>query len=295
MDLDAVADELYGLRPDEFIAARAERAAAARTAGDRRLSEQIGRLRRPSMSAWASNLLVREQPDQVQSLTGLGEALRQAHQELDGEQLRDLAHQQRLLVGALSRQAAQLAARAGRPIGDEAQREIQETLQAVLGDPDAARQWAAGRLVKPLAPAAGFPAATAPPRRSSPPGRPVSPSPAQTSASPAVSERRRGQLDDARRAAEESDREARAREEEAGAAGHQARDARQRLDERQQRVTALTAELERAEEELRKARVDDRAARERAREADRQAREARRRATTAAARADRLAACDRSR
>ncbi len=44
------------------------------------------------LSAWASNLLVREQPDEVQRLVHLGEALRQAHQDLDGEQLRELQH-----------------------------------------------------------------------------------------------------------------------------------------------------------------------------------------------------------
>lgn len=91
MDLDAVADELYGLRPEDFTAARAARVAAARTAGDRALAERIGKLRRPSLSAWASNLLVREQPEQIEPLLKLGEALRQAHQDLDGAQLRALS------------------------------------------------------------------------------------------------------------------------------------------------------------------------------------------------------------
>ncbi|MFE2631832.1 hypothetical protein ACFXDP_28475, partial [Streptomyces sp. NPDC059374] len=59
VDLDAVADELYGLRPEQFTAARNERVAAARSAGNRKLADAIGRLRRPSLSAWASNTLVR--------------------------------------------------------------------------------------------------------------------------------------------------------------------------------------------------------------------------------------------
>ncbi|WP_432171865.1 hypothetical protein [Streptomyces sp. 1222.5] len=56
MDLDAVADELYALAPSVFTAARDESAQAARAAGDRKLAEEIRRLRRPTLSAWASNL-----------------------------------------------------------------------------------------------------------------------------------------------------------------------------------------------------------------------------------------------
>ncbi|WP_409474345.1 hypothetical protein [Streptomyces sp. HC307] len=109
MDLDAVADELYGLRPEDFVAARDARAAAVRKAGDRALAEKIAGLRRPSLSAWASNLLVREQPGEVEPLLRLGEGLRRAHQELDGAQLRELSRRQRFLISALSRQAGRRA------------------------------------------------------------------------------------------------------------------------------------------------------------------------------------------
>ncbi|WP_432021072.1 hypothetical protein [Streptomyces sp. 1222.5] len=157
MDLDAVADELYALAPGVFTAARDERAQAARAAGDRELAEQIRRLRRPTLSAWASNLLVRDQPDEAQRLVHLGEMLRRAHQDLDGEQLRELSAQQHQVTRALARQAGQLTARAGQPISDDTRQEVQDTLHAVLADPDAARQWAKGRLTKPLSAPAGFP------------------------------------------------------------------------------------------------------------------------------------------
>ncbi|MGW2561149.1 hypothetical protein ACWCXB_18245 [Streptomyces sp. NPDC001514] len=48
MDLESIAQELYGLPPEEFIDARARRAAAARRANDRSLTNQITALRRPS-------------------------------------------------------------------------------------------------------------------------------------------------------------------------------------------------------------------------------------------------------
>ncbi|MGR6975060.1 hypothetical protein ACU639_36705 [Streptomyces cynarae] len=138
MDLDAVADELYGLSPGEFTAARDERAKSARAAGDRTLADQIRRLRRPTQAAWASNLLVREQPEEVQRLLQLGEALRQAHKDLDGQQLRELSAQQHQLTFALARQAGELTAQAGQRISDATRQEVQDTLHAVLADPEAA-------------------------------------------------------------------------------------------------------------------------------------------------------------
>ncbi|MBX9396525.1 hypothetical protein K4749_23775 [Streptomyces sp. TRM72054] len=289
MDFDAVADELYGLRPEHFTAARDTHAAAARKAGDRALAEKIGKLRRPSLSAWASNLLVREQPDQVEPLLRLGEGLRQAHHDLDGAQLRELIRQQRVLISALSRQAGQLAAQAGRPITPDAQREVESTLQAVLADPDAARQWAAGRLVKPLDAAVGFPAIAQDAVRRAP-AVSAAPPPAarRESAADETDETRRERLGKAREEAESAERELRAAEEEATAAAHDAEDAKKRADQLRQRTSGLAEELARAEEEHRQAVTAERQARERARFVDRRVTEARRRAKAAAARVERL-------
>lgn len=149
-DLDAVADELYALAPEEFTAARDERVRNARRAGDRALAARVAALRRPSLAAWAGNLLVREHADDVAALLGLGESLRRAHRELDGGQLRALGRQQRALVDALGQQAARLAADAGRPLAEATLDEVRGTLHAALADPGAARAWATGRLVRPL-------------------------------------------------------------------------------------------------------------------------------------------------
>ncbi|MFD7438027.1 hypothetical protein [Streptomyces sp. NPDC059861] len=288
MDFDAVADELYGLRPEHFTTARDTHAAAARKAGDRALAERIGKLRRPSLSAWAGNLLVREQPDEVEPLLRLGEGLRQAHHDLDGAQLRELMRRQRVLVSTLSRQAAQLAAQAGRPITPDAQREVENTLQAVLADPDAARQWAAGRLVKPLDAAVGFPAVAQ---------DAVRPAPAVSEAPPptarrerAADETRRERLTKAREEAGTAENDLRAAEEEATVAAHDAQSAKNHTDQLRQRVSSLAEELERAEEEHRQAAAAERQARERTRFADRRVSEARRRARSAAARVERLTA-----
>ncbi|SDM01985.1 hypothetical protein [Streptomyces wuyuanensis] len=156
MDLDSVADELYRLPPERFVEARGRQAAAARKAGDRALAGRITALRRPTLSAWASNLLVRSEPDRAAELLRLGESLRQAVQELDRDRMRELGARRNRLVGALSRHVGELSGAAGRPLGETTLREIESTLQAVLADSDAAEQWAAGRLARPLTPPVGF-------------------------------------------------------------------------------------------------------------------------------------------
>ncbi|MYX98131.1 hypothetical protein GT045_25785 [Streptomyces sp. SID486] len=300
MNLDTVADELYGLRPEEFVAARDRHALAAREAGDRSLAEEIRALRRPSLAAWVSNLLVRRQPEEVEPLLGLGERLRRAHRELDGEQLRELARRQNEVIGALGRQARKLAGQAGHPVGEGVQREVEETLHAVLADPRAGREWAAGRLVKPLTSPAGFPVADEALLGDRPtPAAPGSGSPARGRKRGADNERRRphtgtrGKTREAeqerareaeRERAREARRELRAREEEADAAARAVDEAGARSAEADERVGELRERLRQAEEEQRRARAGVREARDRARQADRAAREARRRAGTAAAR-----------
>lgn len=322
MDLDAVTDELYGLRPEEFVAARDRRAQDARKAGDQALAKEIGALRRPSLAAWVSNLLVRRQPEEVQPLLGLGEELRRAHRELDGTQLRRLARRQNEVIGALGRQARRLAAQAGHPVGEGVQREVEETLHATLADPQAAREWAAGRLVKPLTSTIGFPAADeavlgrrpAPERKQPAGGRGREEDERRTQdkhreedegrtrdqdreederrrqdkrrrEDKAREEERRRRLAEAR----EAERELRAHEEEADAAALAAEEAGARLTDAEERLRELRERLRDAEEEQQRARAAERDARDRERQAGRAVREARRRAEKAAARVERPA------
>ncbi|MEU9791300.1 hypothetical protein AB0E27_11860 [Streptomyces sparsogenes] len=290
MDLDAVADELYGLPPGDFTPARDARIKAARGAGDRKLAEQIRRLRRPTQAAWASNLLVREQPEEVRRLVELGEALRQAHRELDGEQLRQLSAQQHQLTFALARQAGELTAQAGRRISEATRQEVQDTLHAVLADPQAAEQWAKGRLTKPLSAPVGFPA---------PPRQPA-PAPAADRAEPAgevadldaARTRRREQqerLQRARQQAAEAERELHDREGELAAAEEKQRRAEEEQQQAEQRVSDLSRQLDGAERERQRAREVARKAGDHARDVNRAVRGARRRARDSAAHVRKLA------
>lgn len=150
MDLAQVADELYGLSPAEFRAARDERVARARAAGDRRLAAAIGKLRRPTVSAWLVNQLAREAGDDLVRLAGLGEQLREAQRAFAGERLRELSAPRREQVSALVRRAKRLAAAAGQAVSAQHEREVAATLEAALADPEAAAAVRSGWLASPL-------------------------------------------------------------------------------------------------------------------------------------------------
>jgi hypothetical protein len=148
--LDAVERELYALPPEQFTAARDERVAAARQAGDREAAKRIGALRRPTVAAWLVNLLALRRPELVDELLALGDQLRAAQHDLRGPQLRQLSSQRRTVVDRLSAQARELAVAAGRPARESLPLvEVAETLNAALSDTAIAARVRAGRLVRP--------------------------------------------------------------------------------------------------------------------------------------------------
>ena len=134
MDADAAADELYGLAPQDFIARRTELAAQARREQDAGARSAIEAMRRPTVAAWAVNLLVRERPDQLNELLDLAGQLRAAQRGLRGEQLRELSGRRNASVTALARDADRLARDAGRPINSAAVADVQSTLEAAVAD-----------------------------------------------------------------------------------------------------------------------------------------------------------------
>ncbi len=152
MDLGAVADELYALPPQEFIAARDARAKELR-ADDRELADAVKALRRPAPVAWAVNLLARD--GDLTPLATLGEKLRAAQASADREEITSLGRQRRDLVRELANRAGELADAAGRPLSQSVLDEVAETLQAAMADPDAAAAVRSGRLLRALE-AVGF-------------------------------------------------------------------------------------------------------------------------------------------
>jgi hypothetical protein len=185
VDVEEIADELYGLRPDEFTAARDAYVAEARKAKDAATARAIAALRRPAIAAWAANLLARQRPSEVRQFLELGESLRAAHRALDAERMRAATRQQHQLVGTLAHTAAALSREAGQPVSETVLHQIEQTLHGVLAHPEIAERWSKGRLVKvpeatvdftsagiaPEASGRTAPARTAPAKRPAPEGR----------------------------------------------------------------------------------------------------------------------------
>jgi hypothetical protein len=148
--LAQIADELYGLTPAEFTAARNARSRDVKDTKDAELAQHVMDLRKPSPAAWAVNLLARSRADELADLAELGVAMRDAQEELDREQLAEFTRQRRALVNALAREAAALATAARHNLTASVTEEVAQTLQAALNDPAAAAAVRSGRLVRPL-------------------------------------------------------------------------------------------------------------------------------------------------
>jgi hypothetical protein len=135
--------DLYGLPPEEFTAARD---AAAKD------DKGLKALRRPTLAAWIVNTLVRQQPDLLDDLAGLGAQVADAQREGRGEDLRQLAEQRRKLVASTVQRAVDLVER---DVAPAARTEVEQTLEAVLSDPASAEAVRTGQLVRALS-FAGF-------------------------------------------------------------------------------------------------------------------------------------------
>jgi hypothetical protein len=268
MTLDEVADELYGLDPAQFVAARKAHAERARRAGDRSLAAAIADLRKPTLVGWAVNLLSRHAPDSLDELTELADDLRSAQHSLDKRTLRDLTRARGQVVGAVTARARALAAERGHPLSANAEREVNQTLHAALADPHVADLVRRGAVVA-AADYSGFgltdlaPVEAPEPEPEPTPPEPTKRPPRRRDDDATEAERLRAALDHARHAADDARREVERAE--------------ARLAEADDHIGALRAQLDHAEQQRRFAAEACRTARERAEHCDRDLAEAERR------------------
>jgi hypothetical protein len=144
--IEEVARELYGLVPEEFTAARNERARAAKAAGDGELAGRVQSLRKPTAGAWLLNQLVRRHGDEVQQVLDLGARLRAAQGTVGSDELRALDRQRRQLTRAVAEQAAGLGREAGRRVTGATTADVEETLRSAMVDAAAGDALATGLL-----------------------------------------------------------------------------------------------------------------------------------------------------
>src|SRR4051794_19784650 len=307
VDLSDVADELYAVPPDEFIAARTEARDRAKAEGDKELAKAIAALPKPTTAAWVGNLLARRQPEEVGQLLELGARLRQATANLSGEQLRELGGQRNQVVAALTRQARALAHQEGHDVSTAVAEQVEETLRAAIADPDAGAALRQGRVTSPLSYTGIGPvdlegAVATPLRPAATPAAPVRPRNGKGGPDNAAArqeaeerrrkeeaERRRREAEQARRDAEEAAARARDAAAAAEAAEQQLAAAAEKRNRLRARVEELTEELQRAERQASTASGDVHTAEKRRDAAVRRSATAAAISERAAARAQRLA------
>ena len=280
MDVEQIADGLYGLPPPEFTAAREQAAARSRAAGDPATADRVHRLRRPTLAAWLANLLVREHPEELRGLLELASGLREAQARLDGDQLRELTQRRRAVVAALTSQAGQAATRAGLSVGEGPLGELEQTLQAALTDPAVADAVASGRLTSARNPGS----ATGPgPRGSLPESRLSASRPRAPAGAPsrAAADRTR-QLTEAQQLSARAAEQAEAAEAAAGKARAQLDQAAERRQRLREQIDQLSERLDQLRTDERRAAATERDARTRVESTDREARRAGGRARDAA-------------
>ncbi|NED99683.1 hypothetical protein [Phytoactinopolyspora halotolerans] len=150
MDVDEAAAELYGLTPDEFVAARNAMVKRAKAEDGREAAAQIQALRKPTLAAWLVNQLVRAHRSEVSDLLAVGDGMREATAASEGARLRELTSRRKELIDGLITRVRSLADDAGVRAGDDAVDAVNETLLAATADPRAASQVEAGTLTHPL-------------------------------------------------------------------------------------------------------------------------------------------------
>jgi hypothetical protein len=150
VDLDSIADELYGLPLADFTSTRTSVAKQARAVGDRQLAADIQAMRKPTQAAWLLNQLVRAHRDEIELLIDLGRELRDVMADVDADALRQLSRQRYQLVSALVEQTRALAVAQGRRMSDDVAAAVRTTLEATLSDEPSAQALATAQLTEPL-------------------------------------------------------------------------------------------------------------------------------------------------
>ena len=146
-------EDLYGLPLAEFTPARDALAKELKSAGRKDEAAEVKSLRKPSVAAWALNMVAREHPDAIERLRSAGAALREAQNEAlsgDAGRLRDAGRALAEEVDRVAALAADVPRAAGRPVSAAQQEKIVATLRTAAVDDEAGDALARGVLVEDL-------------------------------------------------------------------------------------------------------------------------------------------------
>lgn len=154
-ELAGIAAQLYALPFDDFIAARTGEAKSLlgeqrATPELRSRAAEVRALPKPSVSAWAVNMLAWHRPEALREVAELGLAMRQAQAALDAATLRRLAGERRTLLAGAVEEARAVAEQQGRKISAAIATEVEQTLRAATADEGAAAAVRSGCLLRAL-------------------------------------------------------------------------------------------------------------------------------------------------
>lgn len=147
--LTAIAVDLYALPFDEFMAARTAAAKAA-TGSGKELPAAVKGLPKPSVAAWAVNMMAVHESAVLAQLADLGQRMRAAQSSLDATALRELARERRAMLSDAVDTARSVAERNGRAISAPIATDVERTLGALITDEGAAAAVQSGLLVQTL-------------------------------------------------------------------------------------------------------------------------------------------------
>jgi hypothetical protein len=225
-------ENLYSVPPDQFVAKRNALAKQLRADGDKAAADEVRKLKKPNVPAWAVNAAARADPAAARRLIESGERLAAAQRGAGGKGAgetlrRAMAGNQSAVEGMMDAVEEALRSQGqDRPGNLDRAR---ETLRAVATDEELREEFETGRVVKDRE-AVGFGAAPA-----------VAPARADDAETAASREKRRGQIQRAKTA-----------ERAHATASKRVERARDRRDRAQQDLDKAQTLLDQAETELRR-------------------------------------------
>ena len=132
VDVDELTTRLYSSAPEDFVKVRGDGARQLKAAGQGEAAADFAKLAKPSLSAWAVNLLAGQRADLIDEVVERGDELRAAHTGgADGKQIR-AAHQAR--QEAIRRATDAAGELTGRQLSDAHREEVTATLEAASFD-----------------------------------------------------------------------------------------------------------------------------------------------------------------
>jgi hypothetical protein len=144
------ASDLYGLALEQFTAERNDLVKRLKVDGDKEAAARVGKLRKPTLPAWAVNQLVRTQPKQIKALFATGDAVARAQGKGQADKLREAAADQREQLAELMDRAEGLLDADGRTLAAGVLERVSETLRAAAIDPECRAQVQDGCLTREL-------------------------------------------------------------------------------------------------------------------------------------------------